>query len=78
MIDFVKDFKPSKPKPLGEVELAAQLNSMAVKPLTERQRIVAFIAARLFPYVYTLDDARNRDAVELAGKVLDEVIRQNP
>lgn len=53
----------------------AQFNPDA---LTERQRIVAFIAARLYPLVFTLDDQRNSDAVTLAGKMLDEVIRQNP
>lgn len=52
--------------------------------LTERQRMVAFIAARIYSDVWIegFQDADNPKLVEatvmLAGKLLDEVVRQNP
>lgn len=52
-------------------------------PLTERQRIVAFIAGRLYPAIHrrmipTSELKPIEQTVLLAGWLLDEVIKQNP
>ena len=73
-------YGPKQPNPFNVPLLQVDPNA-----LTERQRIVAFIAARLYdvlgiPLAGRDKEGRGKDfrVVEHAGKLLDEVIRQNP